>query len=208
MEAFISSNRTKISLSSLAAFPPFLYFTDVELKYKTGSQSLITKFRLFEDCLESIKPALKDSNKIRFCAMIDQEDSSNFSDHSSVVIYLRDKLLRIFDSSHRYDFSLWFRSDKNSARELISSVLQIPQVGSSSNVSIRLIGYLSARLSVEDISNWLAPKSGDGVEIYGKRQWKGDRFLLIYSHTIKNAQEMWEHLKEVNFFHNLVQFLG
>ena len=196
MEAFIGrSDRKRISLANLAEFPPFLRFEEVRLEYDSGLQSLITKCRLFEDCLNSIKPALKDSNKIRFEAVINQSDPSHFSDHSSVVIYLRDRLLPICNSSRRYVFDISFYSDKNSAANLISSILQISQVQSCSNVSIELFGNHSARLPAEDISNWLGLKTVEGAEICGKKEEK--RFLLIYSRIIEKAQEMWEHLKKV-----------
>ena len=216
MEAFIGRDRieddeTKISLVKLAEFPPFLRFNNARLYlyYYIGSQPLLAKCLLFEGCLNSVKPALKDSNKIRFHAVIEQADPNDinpfhFIDPSTVVIYLRDRLLPICDSTRRYAFDISFESaDENSATEVISTILQIPQVQSCSNVSIVLFDYryVSARLPVEDISNWLAPKPDDGV-LYGKR--KENRFLKIKSYFIPNTQEMWEHLKEVNFFSNLV----
>ena len=183
--------------------PSFLRFNKFRLVYDSGSQSLITKCRLFEDCLESIKPALKDSNKTYFEASINRDHPNHFSDHLNLVIYLRDRLLPICDSSRRYVFSIWFTSDENSASEVISSILQISQVRSCSHVSIELFGYnWSDRLPVEDISNWLAQNTDDVVEIYGMRKWKENRFLkIIYSDVISNTQEMWEHLKQVNLAH-------
>ena len=196
LEAFVGGwDRKRISLANLTEF---IRFNEVRLLYCSGLQSLTTKCQLFEDYLNAIKPALKNFNKLSFVADINQADPGHFSDHSSVVIYLRDRLLPIFDSSRRYEFYINFKSDENSATEVISSILQISQVRSCSHVSIVLFGYfLSARLPVEDISNWLTPKTVEGAEICGK---KGEnRFLLIYS-NILNKKEMWEHLKEVNFF--------
>ena len=180
----------------MTTFPPFLRFDEVQLEYDTGSQSLITKCQLFEGCLDSIKPALKDSNKICFAAKIDKDDSRHFSDHRNVVNYLRDRLLQICDSSRRYIFDIFLDLVEDSNTEFISSILQISQVRSCSNVSIELFGInVTARLPVEDISNWLVPKTDDGAEICGKKKQN----LIIFSHVIPNAQEMWDHLKEVNF---------
>ena len=125
----------EVSLANLADFPLFLRFNDVLLRYEIGhfSQSLLKKSLLFEECLNAIKSALKDSNKIRFDATIDKFDPSHFSDHSSVVIYLRDRLLPICDSSRCYEFNITFAFDGNSASEVISSILQIPQVRSCLN---------------------------------------------------------------------------
>ena len=207
MEAFIgceSCDGTKILLANLVTFPPFLRFNEVRLKYYIKSQLLHAKCLLFEDCLNSIKPALKDSNEICFDANINRANPSHFSDHSSVVIYLRDRLLPICDSSRRYEFIIGFESYENSATKVISSILQISQVRRCSNVSIELFDYMyPARLPVEDISNWLDPKAedGDGTEICGKK--RQSRFLKIYSYITSNAQEMLDHLKEVNLVHNL-----
>ena len=204
-----SYKRGRISLENLAEFPPFLRFNKVLLLYgaEPSSQPLLAKCILFE-CLNSIKPALKDSNEIRFVAKINQAYPCYFSDHSSLAIYLRNRLLPICDSSRRYMFDIVFDSqseDENSVTEVISSILQIPQARTCSNVSIALFCcFVSARLPVENISNWLAPETNDGVELYGKR--KENRFLLIFSPIVENTQEMWEHLKKVNFFHNLAHF--
>ena len=200
LEAFIGGwDRKRISLANLTEF---IRFNEVRLLYSSGSQSLITKCHLFDDYLNAIKPALKNLNKISFAADINQAHPGHFSDHSSVVIYLRDRLLPIFDSSRRYEFKIGFKSDENSATEVISSILQISQVRSCSHVSIELFGKWSvtlyARLPVEDISNWLTPKTVEGAEIRGK---KGEnRFLQIRSYIISNKKEMWEHLIKVNFF--------
>ena len=194
LEALVGSDREEISLANLAKFPPFLRFNEVLLNYHHGS--LLTKCRLFEECLDSIKPALKDSNKTCFAAKINQADPNDFSDHSTVVIYLRDILLPLCNSSRCYEFDINFFSDKHSAADFISSILQISQVRKCSHVSIKLIYNESVRLPVEDISNWLVPKSDEGAEICGKK--KENRFILIYSYTIPNHREMWDHLKEVN----------
>ena len=88
----------------------------------------LLKCRLFEDCLNLLKRALKDSNKIRFVTLIDQDDPSDFGDHSSVVIYLRDILLQICNSSRCYEFDINFFSDKHSAADFISSNFSSPKV--------------------------------------------------------------------------------
>ena len=204
LEAFIGGwDRKRISLANLTEF---IRFNEVRLLYSSGllytPWLLTTKCQLFEDYLNAIKPALKNFNKLSFVADINQADPGHFSDHSSVVIYLRDRLLPIFDSSRRYEFNISFKSDENSATEVISSILQISQVQSCSHVSIvlsiELFGKQSARMPVEDISNWLTPKTVEGAEICGK---KGEnRFLQIRSYIISNKKEMWEHLIKVNFF--------
>ena len=185
----------------MSEFPPFLRVNQVVLQYNYGSQTLLaSKCRLFEDCLNSIKQALKNSIKICFFANIDQDDQSDFNDHSSVVIYLRDRLLPICSSSRHYAFYICFvESDESSATDLISSIIQISRVRCCSNVSIELLGS-SSLLPVEDISNWLTPKTDNGVYICGKR--KENRFLRIFSDFFLNTREMWEHLIEARLFYN------
>ena len=125
----------EISLDDFAvAFPPFLRFEEVQLNYDTGSQSISEKCSLFDDCLKTIKPALlKDSNEIRFNADI-SANTNHFNSQSSLLIYLRDILLPICNSSRRYIFEIQF--DKEPTTDFFSSMLQIPQVRSCSNVSI------------------------------------------------------------------------
>ena len=194
----IGSDQKEISLANLAAFPPFIRFHDVTLRYNFDSQLLLAKCRLFDECLNSIKPALKDSNEINFFASIDHANPSYFSDYSSVAIYLCYGLLPIINSSRRYNFVIDLDTDKNSATDLISSVLEISQVRRCSHVSIKLFDFnydaVSTQLPVQDISNWLAAKTD---EIYGKKQ--ENKFLQIYSNVKSiHTQELWEHLKEVN----------
>ena len=211
MEAIIGSNETKISLANLSEFPLFLRFSNVRLHYSSGSQLLFAKCRLFEDCLSSIKAALKDSNNIYFEANINPSQvQSEFSDHSSLVIYLRDRLLPICDSSRRYEFNIDFDFDEyepddsnpdsaehkpDDSTDLVRSILQISQVRNCSNVSIYLFCML--HLPVDDISNWLVPKAVEGAEICGKKE-EQNRFLLINTLHVPNSQEMWDHFKEVN----------
>ena len=203
----IGNKRKRISLENLANFPPFLRFDKVLLHYETGlhSSSLRTKCLLIEDCLNSIKSALKDSNEIYFSASINRADPSHFSNHSSVITYLRDRLLPICDSSRRYVFSINFLSDKNSSTEAVSSILQICQVRRCSNVCFIIWWSEPTRLPAEDISNWLVPKTDEGVKICAN---KGkNRLLQIFSNTIPNAQvqKMWDHLKEVNFVYKFAR---
>ena len=187
----------------MVAFPPFLRFDEVRLQYEVGQKLLLAKCLLFEECLNSIKPALKDSNKISFVASIDKDNSSHFSDHSSVVIYLRYGLLPICCSSRRYTFIINLESDEYSGTDLLESIFQIFQVQRCSNVSILL--DLTTKLPVEDISNWLIPKTDDSNLWQTKNKVLNISLLPKYSRDYMylgcpNIKEMWDHLKEVNFF--------
>ena len=64
LEALIGSDEKAISLANLAPLQPWLRFDKVGLRYDFCSQPIFARCRLFEDFLNAIKPALKDSNKI------------------------------------------------------------------------------------------------------------------------------------------------
>ena len=193
---FIS--RKPILFDDLKEFPAFLHFGEVYLRYWNesieSSESIEERCQLFGGLLPAIKGALNDSKEIFFGADIDQEDQSEFNDHSALIAYLRDEFLPICDSSRRYKFFINFETDKNSGSEVISSILKMPQVVQCSNVDIclQLIND-PIELSVGEIAQWLNQKN----DRIGKK--KEEKFLKIYSYNIQNVLEIWKHLTEVLF---------
>ena len=205
MEAFVGIEEKAICLTELAAFPKFLHFDEVLLAYDIGSQKITKKCRLFDECLRSIKAAVNDSNSICFACDISQDDPRQFYHQSALASYIQDNFLPICSSSRRYKFDIYFISDVdvNAGTNAIASILLMPQIIRCSNVAINLRWLLGqpTRLPIEAISNWLAKKSDNNSKIIDQ---KGQhRFLKIYSHTISNASEMCNHLKEVNFLTNI-----
>ena len=196
MEAFIGGNKKPIS--HLEAFPPFIRFGRVYLAYWFGlQQSIEEKCQLFGGFLPLIKGALKDSNEILFIAHINQNDPSNFTNHSTLLDNVRDGLLPICDSARRYSFRIEFRSDKNSHKKVIESILKMPQIVRCSNVEITIdVVYDPIQLPVEEIAQWLNQKI-DRIGVIGKK--KEERFLKIKSWKIENVSKMCEHLIEVLF---------
>ena len=199
MRAFIGlcgggySDKKPISHANLKEFPVFLRFYGVHLPYSIGLRPLEEKCQLFGDLLPEIKGALNDSNEIFFGAGIDQEDQSEFYNHSTLIGYLRDEFLPICDSTRRYKFVISFDSDQNSGSEVISSILKMPQVVRCSNVDIWLLQvYDPIELPVGEIAQWLSQKN----DRIGKKE---EKFLEIYSDKIQNVLEIWEHLTEVLF---------
>ena len=192
---FIS--RKPILFDDLKEFPAFLHFGEVDLHYWNGSiessESIEERCQVFGGLLPAIKGALNDSNEIFFDADIDQEDQSEFNDHSTLIAYLRDEFLPICDSSHRYKFVIGFDSDQDSGSKVISSILKMPQVVRCSNVDIWLLQvYDPIELPVGEIAQWLSQKN----DRIGKKE---EKFLEIYSDKIQNVLEIWEHLTEVLF---------
>ena len=201
------NTHSEISLTDLAAFPPFLRFDIVRLISNRDSLFDDSLFddtppigeicQLFESQLQSIKPTLDDSYLI-FYGVVDETDPASFQDHAELVDFLRNRLLTICDKSRRYSFTVYLKSDVSAATKcaIISSILQMPQIVQCSNVSIRFWNndYYQLQLPVEEISKWLNRKLG------GKRM----RSLLInyFCGGDGNMREMFDHLKKVLYFIN------
>ena len=193
----IGNRRTVISLAYLAEFPKFLRFEEVKFSFVEGSQTIAEKCQLFDGCLQLIQAALTHSNEICFIGQIDESDLKHFCNYSTLVRYLRHGLLPICDSSRRYTFTIQFNSDKDAAANLIAEILRMPQIDGCSNVYIDLSDANPVHLPVESISNWLAGKSDDGLEIYGRTQQH--KFIEIYSLPISDVLGLCDDLLEVRF---------
>lgn len=132
---------------------------------------------------------------------IRQNDPENFENHSQLLDYLRNKLLPICASSRGYEFVIWFfNSDKDDngtgTADIISSVLQFPQIVSCSNVELNPCQLKSTALPVEAISNWLHRNYLDGHGLENRRE----RCLQISVQNIINGLEMCQNLKKVSIF--------
>ena len=138
--------------------------------------------------------AVNDSNEIFFSGAINQNSRYEFSNHLTLIKYLRDELLPICDSSRRYKLQIGFDSDKNEGTKVISSVLEMPQIVGCSNVEIGIFRIDSpVQMPIEKIEEWLNQKTGR-IGFSGKKE---EKFLKIYSYNIENVLEMCEHLTEV-----------
>ena len=216
MEAFISGVRErvkKISLSDLSALsapPRFLHFIKVKLLYDDPVihprfpiqlKSIEEKCDSIENYLRPFKEALNDTKSFEFYGDIDQKVdkfSSSFT-QSSLLEYLSQKLLPIFNLSHRYEFDISFVCGEGDATNVIDSILQMPQISRCSNLDIKL-RYIQQpkQLPVETISNWLNRKMDVGTEIIGRTP--REIYLGIWLDKIQNAMEMCDHLAEVLFY--------
>ena len=126
---------------------------------------------------------------MNFDFIIDQSEPSCFYDHSNVLEYLRNRLLPICDKSRGYEFCIGFESDANTARFVISSILQMDQIDRSSNLTFWLSTADRTKLPFEEISHWLHRSCDDG----GRRE----RSLTIKLAEVENLVEVLTHLKEV-----------
>ena len=188
----------KISLDELTIIPPFLRFDNVQLCYNRGSQPIVRKCEFIENHLLPFKSALKDSNMVQFTAGIYEFNRSHFSDHEQLLEYILNRFLQICTSICGYKFNIYFYSNANYARNVISSILKSDEIKRRSNIEIIIDSGEKIHLPIEAISNWLL-KSVDGME--NDVQNRKEKFLKIQLYDgIQNAHEMIDYLATVGFF--------
>ena len=195
---FIGNEGTEMSLLDLAQpCPNFLRFNDVLLVYeRIGPKSIEAKCHSIGEYLQLL--ALEDSNSFMFGGRIKQYEPSCFSDHSVLVAYLSDRLLPLCNSFRRYEFDIWFQSDRESATNVISSILQLTQNMRCSNLNISLYCLeMPTLLPVEAISNWLNRKMEDALGNVSRTP--KETLLKICLGGIQNMEEMCDHLATVLF---------
>ena len=208
----------KLSPNELLTIPLFLRFDNVNVSiwYNHANQPIEEKCKSIENQLLPLKLALCDSNVVQFTATISGRDHCYFSDHSMLLDFIRNRFLPICNSSRRYEFQIWFRSEPNSGTNVITSILEMDEIKHCSNVQIGIIDGEQKQLPIDEISNWLE-RSADVAK--NSLQSQRERFLEIYYHYytpfIQNGREMLEHLAKVyfktfvlGFFCNFNEFLN
>lgn len=210
-ESIIMGGEEK-EVADLPTLPRFICFDGVQLFYNRGPESIEEKCHLIENHLQPINRALKDSKSIQFYGIIDRNHNRNFSDHLSLLDYLSERLLSFYNSSRRYEFEIGFRSDKESASNVLSSILQAPEISGCTDLCIRLYDLEKAKhLPVQAISNWLNRKMIKGMEVFV--QTPQEISLKIYLRKIQNALDLCGHLENVRlilrvkFFPRFLVFL-
>lgn len=182
-------NISDTCLWNLKSFP-FLRFMCVFLTYDGGPQSIAKKCELFKGYLHAIKSALSDSNLIRFTVTIGQQ-IQYFSSHIKLIEHLRNELLPICESSRHYQFVICDDMDTNTGAEIITSILEAPQIVCCPNVEIGIYkkNKTATQLSVEVIDKWLNHTVDKKKEQH--------KFLHIFLSNIQNLLEICGHLTEV-----------
>ena len=208
LKAFSGNSDIEMTLLNTASFPPFFRFGRVEINTSiSGSildgalesrdwdtQPIAGKCKLFEDQLKLMKPALNGS-LVSFIGYIYIEMQSFFNDHDQVLEYLRNQLLPICAKSLGFEFDIEFYSDKESAKSVIASILQMEEVKSCSNVSIVFWFGDPIKLPVDKISNWLH-RSCDDI---GQRE--RSLYISLFPSKKENLLEVFTHLKEVFIYY-------
>ena len=210
--AFTGNNAKKISIANLATIPSFLRFDEIKLFYDIGSRPIAEKCLLFGAILLAIKSALNDSNAFTVHAQVKRNmgddfdyDYEPFSNHMELTNHLRDEILPICGSSHRYKFSIRFQAwDSNADTNAIASILRIPQIVRCSNVSFspHYSHYNYTKLPINAIIQWLNQaddRIGSVVD-----QKKQQKFFKISCPRISNALEMCTNLIMVILFQSLI----
>ena len=189
-------------LNELATFPLFLRFDNVKIWCQYDDRLNEEKCEFIENQLLPLKLALCDSNVVEFIATIFREGCRYFSDHSMLLDFIRNRFLPICNLSRRYKFKIYFFSDKNSATEIIASILEMAEIKQCSNVEIGITTGNHEGLPIEEILNWLEP-SADVKK--ANLQNQKERFLKIFyygiSGLIQNAREMLKALTKVYFIY-------
>ena len=189
---------TEISPSDLTELPPFLRFRFVGLYFghsfnENDAQPIADKCLLFENLLQSVKPALARS-ALFFSGDISESKSFCFRDHLELLNYLRDRLLPICNTSRAYEFFIKFDSDsdQSAAKHVIASILQTSQLVRCSSAQFNIFygsDGLQLRLPVNEISDWL--------HMACDRERKKSLHVNCEGFEIENSQEMINHLQEV-----------
>ena len=147
------------------------------------------------------------ASKLVIDASIGANDPLYFPNHTEMLDYIANQVLptSIFHSSQSCKFKAYFLTDSEFAPNFIASLLQLPAIAHRANILIELClrrfapqqqQYIFRRLTMptDGIAKWLHHSEGTGRE----------RVLCIHLGTsdIENLQEIFNHLKEVNFYAN------
>ena len=184
----------------LTNLPQFLRFDRIQFEYQDSAAEALPiaeKCQSVLNCLQPLK--LDDPSLIHFIGAINKNDRNCFSDHSQLLDHLRNELLPICGSSHRYEFEICLDSYEVSvsSKNLIAQILQLPQIECCLYVEIKLYGHMMylMQFPIDSISSWLH-RNCDGIEEKSK-----ERFLKIYfsNSNFPFARELCDHLTKVTF---------
>ena len=181
---------------------PFIRFDAVKVctnGFWNSSKCVEDIVALFDDF------AFKASNLV-VTGTIDESNASSFPSHTTMLDYLANELLPIFNSSRCCTFEVVFKSNRHSDANFVSSLLKLPSVVRKSTILVELEISINQRfvpsmsglcLPADVISKWLNHSSPEGL---GRNEQI--RFLRINKITsgIGNVCVIFDHLKEVNFY--------
>ena len=172
--------------------------------------------------LQSIKE-FANGSEIKFRAKIGQQHMSFFNDHETLLEYIGNELLPIWDTCRRYKFNIHIHSDFSSVANIIEKMLQFGPISGCSDVffdfflvefDFFLVEFLHVefdtpvnpiRLPAEAITNWLIRSHNYGainlISKNHKEKKEKERILEIKIDGVISFdcfQIMKNTLKEVN----------
>ena len=201
MEALIGDEGKVTAKIGLKKFP-FLCFKTLWVLYNGGSLSIYEKLQLLHYHLQLFETVLSDLEKVILSATINQDDQSQFRNHSQFITNLREKVLPICDSSPVYLFHIDFQSDKDAAGNFIGQILQQPPINRCQEASFFYSNETFIQLPVEVITNWLNRNYYVGIGGAGTGQNKKERILYANKQIkIQNAVEMCDWMQMVITFY-------
>ena len=133
---------------------------------------------------------------ITLTARINQNDQSQFRDHSQLLDHLREQVLPICDSSPAYYFEFDFQSDNDAAGNVIGQFLQLPSIKRCQKVGFNYANETFIQLPVDAISNWLNRNSDDGIGRNKKERFLGTNHRI----RVQNAEEICDRMRKVITF--------
>ena len=129
--------------------------------------------------------------------VINQNRGTTFTDNTALLSHIANELLPIIGTCHGFKLKAFFHSDRDSAENIIESLLKMPAIIRCSTVDLCLTmtGRI-VNLSVDGIANWFVVD-----ECHDAKKEKKERFLQIDTDRnrirIQNTQDIWELLKTV-----------
>ena len=163
--------------------------------------SLDDKFQLLQNQLRLFSTALSGLEKIALFADINQNDQSQFRDHSQLIAHLIEQMLPICHSSPVYRFCIDFQAANDAAGNFICQILQLLSIDRCQEVYFDYSNETFIQLPVDAISNWLNRESEHEIDNTGTGKSKKERILGTNNRIrIQNAAEMCDRLKMVRHF--------
>ena len=164
--------------------------------YNEGSILIDEKLQLLHYYLRLFETALSNLDVITLTARINQNDQSQFRDHSQLLDHLREQVLPICDSSPVHYFDIDFQSDNDAAGNVIGQFLQLPSINRCQKVGFNYANETFIQLPVDAISNWLNRNSDDGIGRNKKERFLGTNHRI----RVQNAEEICDRMRKVITF--------
>ena len=188
-----------------AAPTPFIRFDNV----KVCTNCFWNSSKCVEDIVGLFDNSALNVSKLVVTGTIDEDDgnnSSSFPSHTTMLDYLTNELLPIFNSSRSCTFEVVFRSNGQSFdTNFVSLLLQLPSIVLKSTILVELEEASISHKFVPSVSGLYLPANVISTWLHhSSAKGSGNehiRFLRINKITIGivNVCEISRHLKEVKF---------